>query len=741
MPLTDLTDPPVAEAYVEGIKSKMPDISETDRQEKATQEAEGYVTDELKDPPEDIPLVLDERVSCTSGVYSSTEDPLRALWDTGCNVNLVDQEKIKTLVPGEDYEEIEGKPATLQPLGDSIIRPERMVLLRFKCYRGGPRVELPAIVAELRNFKVDLFIGLPGLRRMRGSLDCKDPTKMVLDCGIGGCRHTVRMDASGKTHIEVTVTPRLVPTPPGKTADSPAIGAVGLAALFRLIPLAWTAAVGAARFRTEIAQMRHSYQAIGGKPANVCGLAYHNLAIHQERATKTGATIASADYAERLEHIKQLDAAKKAKIDATLVDLTSPTQHPTLEDCRAKSAHLLDPDQRERAAQLLFKHRGRFYKGGQLPPMKGYKFNVQAKPDAPGFVHKPIPLKPEERALLHAQLEMWERSNQASRLTAREVENVHRASRVFFKTEAGKLRPCFDYSDLNKQCHLIAMQMPDMQHIRRDLAGADWYISMDVRAAFNQIELGETTRLLMVVVMPGKNPGDPPVYFKPHRMGFGYLSSPAFFQSIMNELLQGMNTETEKVHPYIDDVNVAVHGDFNAGLGLFEKIMQRTQASEMLFSWSKLQFMVKSLRILGFIVDSSGISPDPSRCKELLDWPVPRTAKELQGYLGMYQYLASSMPQSTTGPLRELQKAVPKKPFKWTKELTNAFTCTKALATRWVLTAPLDYNREVVIQTDSSAHAMGWILAQYDPRVKARRVVAMGVGPGQRRQGDTQRTS
>ena len=32
---------------------------------------------------------------------------------------------------------------------------------------------------------------------------------------------------------------------------------------------------------------------------------------------------------------------------------------------------------------------------------------------------------------------------------------------------------------------------------------------------------------------------------------------------------------------------------------------------------------------------------------------------------------------------------------------------TKALGTHWILSAPFDPNKETIIQTDSSAHAMG----------------------------------
>ncbi len=109
-----------------------------------------------------------------------------------------------------------------------------------------------------------------------------------------------------------------------------------------------------------------------------------------------------------------------------------------------------------------------------------------------------------------------------------------------------------------------------------------------------------------------------------------------------------------------------------------------------------------------------------------MEWPEPVTKRELWSYLGLYAYLAHTMPQSTTAALRQLQAALNAPTWTWDPGLSQAFTITKALGTRWVLTAPFDYTRPVIIQTDSSAAAMGYLVAQVDPGTGLRRVVAMG---------------
>ncbi len=83
------------------------------------------------------------------------------------------------------------------------------------------------------------------------------------------------------------------------------------------------------------------------------------------------------------------------------------------------------------------------------------------------------------------------------------------------------------------------------------------------------------------------------------------------------------------------------------------------------------------------------------------------------------------MPQSTTAALRKLQAAIHTPVFKWTEELHEAFVVSKALATKWVLlAAPFRYDFPVIIQTDSSKVAMGYIICHIHDGV--RRVVALG---------------
>jgi hypothetical protein len=119
-------------------------------------------------------------------------------------------------------------------------------------------------------------------------------------------------------------------------------------------------------------------------------------------------------------------------------------------------------------------------------------------------------------------------------------------------------------------------------------------------------------------------------------MNFGHLSSPAFFSGIVGDLLTGISHGAQRCRSYQDDITGGAKGGYKAGFALFEDIMQHTAASGMLFALDNLQFLVPELRVMGLNVNNSGVEPDSIRCEELINWPEPKTTKELQGCNGMY---------------------------------------------------------------------------------------------------------
>ena len=75
---------------------------------------------------------------------------------------------------------------------------------------------------------------------------------------------------------------------------------------------------------------------------------------------------------------------------------------------------------------------------------------------------------------------------------------------------------------------------------------------------------------------------------------------------------------------------------------------------------------------MGHIVSHEDVKVDPNKIKAMMDWLIPKTLKNLRGFLGLtgyYRKFVRNYGRITT-PLKTLTK---KDAFSWTPEETKAF--------------------------------------------------------------------
>jgi RNase H-like domain found in reverse transcriptase len=109
---------------------------------------------------------------------------------------------------------------------------------------------------------------------------------------------------------------------------------------------------------------------------------------------------------------------------------------------------------------------------------------------------------------------------------------------------------------------------------------------------------------------------------------------------------------------------------------------------------------------LGHIISEKGVATDPEKVKAMLDWPIPRTVKELRGFLGLTGYYHKFIQNygAISKPLTNLLK---KNEFSWTDACTQAFQTLKlTMSSAVVLTMP-NFALPFTIETDASDKCMG----------------------------------
>ena len=283
---------------------------------------------------------------------------------------------------------------------------------------------------------------------------------------------------------------------------------------------------------------------------------------------------------------------------------------------------------------------------------------------------------------------------------------------VAVKKRGGQgLRVCLDLTEINKVIVANGHPLPDMQEMLDRLRGARIFSKLDMKSAYHQLELHESSRDLTAFVHEGQT-------WRYRRCCFGLKSLPQCFQKLMECVLEGI----PGVQVYLDDVLVVATA-WEEHQKRLNTVLQRLRDYNITLNDGKCQFGVTSLEFLGFIVSERGIEVSPDRVQGLRDMDRPKTQKQLQAALGTLAFYSKFVPNfsSRVEPLRRpLRKDAPA--FSWTQEMSAALDDVRSAILGSSALAPFDPGLPTFVSTDASDVGLGAVLSQLHP--EGERVVA-----------------
>ena len=125
-------------------------------------------------------------------------------------------------------------------------------------------------------------------------------------------------------------------------------------------------------------------------------------------------------------------------------------------------------------------------------------------------------------------------------------------------------------------------------------------------------------------------------------MSFGLTKAPAHFMYLMNSVFM---PELDKfVVVFIDDIlvyseNAQEHEEH------LRIVLTRLREHQRYAKFSKCEFWLKKVPFLGHILSEEGISVDPSKVHEVLDWKDPTSVHEVRSFLGLAGYYRRFIPE------------------------------------------------------------------------------------------------
>jgi hypothetical protein len=140
-------------------------------------------------------------------------------------------------------------------------------------------------------------------------------------------------------------------------------------------------------------------------------------------------------------------------------------------------------------------------------------------------------------------------------------------------------------------------------------------------------------------------------------------------------------------------------------------VLQLLKEQQLYAKPSKCFFGVKEVEYLGHIVSHEGVKVDPNKIKAMMDWPIPKTLKNLRGFLGLTGYYCKFV-WNYGRIATHLMTLTKKDAFSWTPEATKDFEQLKEVMCKAsVLTTP-DFTKTFIVECDASGNGIGAVLMQ-----------------------------
>jgi hypothetical protein len=273
---------------------------------------------------------------------------------------------------------------------------------------------------------------------------------------------------------------------------------------------------------------------------------------------------------------------------------------------------------------------------------------------------------------------------------------------LFVKKKDGSLRLCVDYRGLNAVTKKNRLSLPLISEMLEQTKGATIFTKIDLRGAYNllRIQKGDEWKTAFRTRYG---------HFEYAVMPFGLSNAPAAFQNLMNDVLRDFLDQG--VINLLDDILIysKLGEDHDAKV---RAVLDRLRANKLYAKLEKCEFSVDRVEFLGHILSKEGVSMCKSKVDAILKWPVPRTVKDVQAFLGLANYYRrfvkgfSRIAQRLTFLLRK------DTPWQWGDKEDKAFQTLKiAFTTAPVLKQP-DLDRPFLMECDASDYALGAVLSQ-----------------------------
>jgi hypothetical protein len=336
-----------------------------------------------------------------------------------------------------------------------------------------------------------------------------------------------------------------------------------------------------------------------------------------------------------------------------------------------------------------------------MPPDRDIEFVIELQPGIAPISKRPYRMPPNELAELKIQLQ-----DLLDKGYIHPSASPWGCPALFMKKKDNSLRLCVDYHPLNAVTIKNKYPLPRIDILLDQLAGAKVFSKIDLRSSYHQIKIRSSD-------IPKTAFSTRYGLYEYLVMSFGLTNAPAYFMYLMNSVF--MQELDKFIVVFIDDIliyskNLEDHANH------LHIVLQRLRDHHLYAKFSKCEFWMDTVKFLGHTISSNGISVDPSKVQEVMDWKPPTSVHQIRSFLGLPRYYRCFIPNFSriAKPMIELLKKDVK--FSWDQKCEDAFHTLKAHLTTAPVLAQPDVSKPFDIYCDASGIGLGCVLMQ-DNRV------------------------
>jgi hypothetical protein len=199
---------------------------------------------------------------------------------------------------------------------------------------------------------------------------------------------------------------------------------------------------------------------------------------------------------------------------------------------------------------------------------------------------------------------------------------------LFVEKKDGTQRMCVDYQSLNEVTIKNKYPLPRIEDLFNQMKGASVFSKIDLRSGYHQLKIRELD-------IPKTTFRTRYGLYEYTAMSSGLTNALAYFMYLMNKVF--MEYLDKFVVVFIDDILI-----FSKTKEEHEKhqrmILEKLRSNQLYAKFSKCEFWLTKVAFLRNVISAGGISVDPSKVKDVLNWMPPMNALEIRSFLGLTGY-------------------------------------------------------------------------------------------------------